>query len=154
MAADAAAPARPTGYDDCVSKYPAESPAQLPDPVRRALAHPGLIDITTTGRHSGQPRRIEIVYHVFDGRIYISGMPRADRRRSWLANLEADSRLTVHLKNGPMADVPATARIIDDPAERREVMARIIASAWHNQDLEQMVRHSPLIELTVPGLAA
>lgn len=122
--------------------------------VRRALAHPGLIDITTVGRQTGQPRRIEIVYHVFDGRIYISGMPRADRRRSWLANLEAEPRLTIHLKKGPVADVPATARIITKPEERRAVMARIIASAWHNQDLEQMVAHSPLIEVTVPALAA
>jgi deazaflavin-dependent oxidoreductase (nitroreductase family) len=124
------------------------------DQTRRALEHPGLIDITTTGRRSGQPRRIEIVYHVFDGRIYISGMPRADRRRSWLANLEADSHLTIHLKNGLVADVPATARIIDDPAERRSVMEQIIATAWHNQHLEEMIAHSPLIEVTVDALAA
>jgi deazaflavin-dependent oxidoreductase (nitroreductase family) len=124
------------------------------DQTRRALAHPGLIDITTTGRRSGEPRRIEIVYHVFDGRIYISGMPRADRRRSWLANLEADSHLTIHLKNGLVADVPATARIIDDPTERRAIMERIIATAWHDQDLEQMVAHSPLIEVSVDQLAA
>ncbi len=124
------------------------------DQIRRALAHPGLIDITTTGRRSGEPRRIEIVYHVFDGRIYISGMPRADRRRSWLANLDADPRLTVHLKNGPVADLPATARIIDEPAERRAIITRIIATAWRDQDLEQMVAHSPLIEVTVEALAA
>jgi deazaflavin-dependent oxidoreductase (nitroreductase family) len=124
------------------------------DQIRRALAHPGLIDITTTGRRSGEPRRIEIVYHVFDGRIYISGMPRADRRRSWLANLDADPRLTVHLKNGPVADLPATARIIDEPAERRAIITRIIATAWRDQDLEQMVAHSPLIEVTVEAPAA
>jgi deazaflavin-dependent oxidoreductase (nitroreductase family) len=122
--------------------------------IRRALTHPGIIDITTTGRRSGAARRIEIVYHVFDGRIYISGMPRADRRRSWLANLEADPRLTIHLKTGLHADLPATARIIGDPAERRAVIERIIASAWHNQDLEEMVAHSPLIEVTVRDLAA
>jgi deazaflavin-dependent oxidoreductase (nitroreductase family) len=122
--------------------------------VRRALAHPGLIDITTVGRRTGQPRRIEIVYHVFDGRIYISGMPRAERRRSWLANLEAEPRMTIHLKNGPVADVPATARIITEPEERRAVMARIIETAWRDQDLEQMVAHSPLIEVTVPAIAA
>ncbi len=124
------------------------------DQIRRALSHPGLIDITTTGRRSGEPRRIEIVYHVFDERIYISGMPRADRRRSWLANLDADPQLTIHLKNGPVADVPATARIIDEPAERRAVLERIIATAWRGQDLEQMVAHSPLIEVTVEAPAA
>jgi deazaflavin-dependent oxidoreductase (nitroreductase family) len=137
-----------------VSKYRAPQPATpLPEPVRRALSHPGLIDITTTGRRTGEPRRIEIVYHVFDGRIYISGMPRA-RRRSWLANLEANPRMTVHLKRGPVADLPGTARVITDPEERHAVMARIIASAWHDQDLQTMVAQSPLIEVTVEGLAA
>lgn len=41
--------------------------------IANALAHGDLIDITTTGRRTGLPRRIEIVYHVIDGRIYISG---------------------------------------------------------------------------------
>jgi deazaflavin-dependent oxidoreductase (nitroreductase family) len=137
-----------------VSNYKHDAPIPLPSPVQRALAHPGLIDITTTGRRSGHPRRIEIVYHVFDGRIYISGTPRAGRRRSWLANLDADPRLTIHVKNGLAADLAATARIITEPAERRAVLQRIIATAWHDQDLEQMVAHSPLIEVTIPALAA
>lgn len=139
-----------------MNNYPAglASPAPLSDPIRRALAHPNVIDITTTGRKTGQARRLEIVYHVFDGRIYISGMPRADRRRSWLANLERDPRLIVHLKTGIRADLPATARIITDPDERRAVMRRIIETAWHQQELEAMVAHSPLIEVTIEGLAA
>ena len=35
--------------------------------------HP--IDITTTGRRTGEARRIEIAIHNIDGRLYISGMP-------------------------------------------------------------------------------
>lgn len=122
--------------------------------IRQALNHSGVIDITTTGRQSRQPRRLEIVYHSFNGRVYISGMPRADRRRSWLANLEADPHFTFHLKRGPAADLPATARTITDEAERREIFRRIIDTAWHNQDLETMVRHSPLIEVTFENAAA
>ena len=49
--------------------------------VSRALSHGQVIDITTTGRRTGQPRRIEIVFHNIDGRIYITGMPRSDRAR-------------------------------------------------------------------------
>ena len=125
------------------------------DPVvRRALAHAGTIDITTTGRRTHQPRRVEIVYHVFDGRIYISGSPRADRRRSWLANLETDPHFVFHLKQGMATDLPATARIIKDPVERRAICAQIIETAWHNQDLEAMVSYSPLIEVTIDQLAA
>ena len=132
---------------NCVSNY-------LTDPVRRALAHSGLIDITTTGRRTGLPRRIEIVFHVFDGRIYISGLPRADRRRSWLANLERQPTFTFHLKGPIRADLPATARVITDPDERARVMSRIIESAWHGQNLAAMVAHSPLVEVTVDGVAA
>jgi deazaflavin-dependent oxidoreductase (nitroreductase family) len=140
-------------YDDCVINYEPEARASLSEPIRRALTHSGLFDITTTGRKSGLPRRIEIVYHVFDGRIYISGQPRR-RRRSWLANLAANPSLTLHLKRGLVADVPATARIIDDPDERREVMRRIIETAWHGMDLDTMVAWSPLVEVNVEGLAA
>jgi deazaflavin-dependent oxidoreductase (nitroreductase family) len=121
--------------------------SSVQDPVRLALEHGHTIDITTTGRRTRRPRRIEIVFHNIDGRIYISGTPRSDRRRSWLANLEADPHFTFHLKGKVKADLQATARIIDDEAERRAVLANV-ARAWRRTDLEEMVRHSPLIEVT------
>jgi deazaflavin-dependent oxidoreductase (nitroreductase family) len=122
--------------------------------VSRALrARRDIIDITTVGRRTGEPRRIEIVFHNIDGRIYISGMP-APVRRAWLANLEADPRFTFHLKRSVSADLPARARLVDDEAERRQVFAEIIASAWRDQDLETMVRQSPLIQVSIEGLAA
>jgi deazaflavin-dependent oxidoreductase (nitroreductase family) len=119
----------------------------ISDPVQRAFAHGDVIDITTTGRRSGQPRRNEIVYHVIYGRIYISGSPRRERR-SWLANLDAKPQFTFHLKRGSKADLPATARIVDDPDERQTVMRHIIETAWHGQNLEAMVAYSPLIEVS------
>ena len=64
---------------------------------------------------------------------------RADRKRAWLVNLERNPRMTFHIKRGSQADVPATARIVEDPEERRTVMRHIIDTAWHNQDLEAMV---------------
>jgi len=123
----------------------------MDDSIRRALAESGVIDITTTGRRSGEPRRIEIVYHAIDGRIYISGMPRADRKRSWLANLEADPHFTFHLKGAVTADLPATARVITDEKERRAVLEHV-ARAWQRTDLDVMAAHSPLGEVTIDGL--
>ena len=120
--------------------------------VRQALAHGGLIGITTTGRKTGLRRRIPIVFHTIGGRMYISGMP-SQRRRSWLANLEADPRLTVHLVRGVRADLPATARVIADDAERRSVLTHV-ARAWRRDDVETMVQYSPLIEVTLDGLAS
>ncbi len=121
--------------------------------IRTALSHGHTIDITTTGRRTHEPRRIEIVFHVFEGRLYISGKP-SSRTRAWIHNLQADPRLIVHLK-GPdvVADLPATARIIDDVAERREVLTKV-AQVWRRTDVDEMVAHAPLIEVIVPGYGA
>ena len=125
----------------------------MDDPIRTALSHGGTIDITTTGRATGRPRRIEIVFHRIDGRMWISGQP-SPRRRSWLANLADDPRMTVHLK-GPIAvaDLPGTARIVDDPAERRTILERV-ARAWNRTDVDRMVAESPLIEVILDEQAA
>ena len=120
--------------------------------IRQALASGLLVDITTTGRSSGEPRRIEIVTHVFDGRIYISGMPDPSRERAWLLNLKTKPQMTLHLKKGPVADLAATARVISDPAERHQIMA-LIAQVW-NRDPSAMEAHSPLIEVAVDGYGA
>ena len=120
--------------------------------IDRALSRGHTIDITTTGRKTGQARRIEIVFHVIDGRVYITGMA-SPRRRSWLANLEADPRFTFHLKGAVRADLPATARIISDEDERRAIFREIVKT-WTNQQVETMTRYSPLIEVTFEALAA
>jgi hypothetical protein len=43
--------------------------------ITQALEQGGIADITTTGRRTGQPRRIEIFFHNFDGDLYIGGRP-------------------------------------------------------------------------------
>lgn len=114
--------------------------------IDSALERGHTIDITTTGRQSGKPRRLEIVFHNIDGRVYISGIP-SRNRRSWIANLDADPHLIFHLKGKVKADLPATARVIEDEAERREILPHV-ARNWGRTDLEAMVRYSPLIEVT------
>jgi deazaflavin-dependent oxidoreductase (nitroreductase family) len=120
----------------------------MDEAIQRALSRGHTIDITTSGRKTGQPRRIEIVFHNFDGRIFISGIP-SSRKRSWIANLEADPRLTFHLKGpGASADLPATARVITDDAERRAILPQI-AAVWGRRDLDAMIAASPLIEVSL-----
>ena len=121
--------------------------AATKEAIDSALERGHTIDITTTGRQSRKPRRVEIVFHSIDGRIYISGVP-SPNRRSWLANLDADPHMTFHLKGKVHADLPATARVIDEEAERREILPHI-ARNWGRKDLEVMVRYSPLIEVTL-----
>jgi len=119
------------------------------DSLDAALARGHTIDITTTGRRSGKPRRLEIVFHNIDGRIYISGIPRPEKR-DWLLNLETNPRFTFHLKGRTDADLAATARVIDDEAERRKILPHV-ARAWRRNDVDAMVRYSPLIEVTFAG---
>ncbi len=56
----------------------------------------------------------------------------------------------MHLKGAVRADLPAKARIIDDEAERRQILAAV-ARNWKRKDLATMVRLSPLIEVGFDG---
>ncbi len=124
--------------------------ASLDQPIRDALARGGVVDITPTGRKSGRPQRIEIVFHNVGGRLYISGMP--GFKRSYIANLTADPQFTFHLKGPVKADLAATARVITDEAERREVLPHI-ARIWKRDDIDTMIESSPLFEVTIDGPA-
>ncbi|MBJ7609308.1 MAG: nitroreductase family deazaflavin-dependent oxidoreductase [Candidatus Dormibacteraeota bacterium] len=88
------------------------------------------IDITTSGRRTGEPRRIEIVFYRLGDDVYLSGIP-GPTTRNWLANLAANPEFTFHLKHGVVADLPATATVIVDAAERRRVLAVFVEEFNH-----------------------
>ncbi len=120
------------------------------DDWAKALASDEVIDITTTGRTSGVPRRIEIWFHRLDGRYYITGTP--GRARSWYANLVADPQFTFHLKQSASADLPATARPITGSDERAAVFAGILPRLGELTDTPGMeaaawLAKSPLVEV-------
>jgi deazaflavin-dependent oxidoreductase (nitroreductase family) len=110
------------------------------------------IDITTLGRRSGIPRRIEVWFHRVDGRWYITGMPGP---RSWYANLRAHPRFIVHLKHAVTADLPATAVPVDGPTRQRVITAvldlqnrpGIAARVSRRQDLGDWLARSPLVQI-------
>ena len=114
--------------------------------VQAELQRPQLVDITTHGRKTGQPRRVELVFHNVANRIVISGRPGFPR--GWVANLKADPRMTFHLKGGLVADLPAIGRVITDRTEREQLLAPI-ARLWRI-DQALMVRSAPLVEVTFP----
>ncbi len=118
--------------------------------LRAALGQNQVVDLTTTGRRTGEPRRIEIFLHHLDRRLFITGMPRPGSTRAWLHNVAADPGVVLHLKHTTVADLPATARLVADPDERRPLLSAA-AATWGRDDLDVMMEHSPLIELTVAG---
>lgn len=131
------------------------------DAARRAVAidrsspaRDRTIDITTIGRRSGRPRRIEIWFYRADGEIYLSGLP---AKRSWYANLGANPAFTFHLKHGVRADLPATSKPITDEVERRRIFTQFVDDL--NQpsnpgrisqptNVEDWMAGSPLMEIS------
>ncbi|WP_435222123.1 nitroreductase family deazaflavin-dependent oxidoreductase [Streptomyces sp. Tue6028] len=85
-----------------------------------------IIDITTTGRRTGRPRRIEIFFYRALNQTYLcSGT--SGRPTSWYANLLTHPEFTLHLKHGIRADLAARATPVTDDTERRRILAEIVA---------------------------
>lgn len=122
----------------------------MDDDVREALAKDMTIDLTTIGRTSGQPRKIEIWMIKVGDRIVITGTPGP---RDWYANLLADPTCTIHLKERIRADLPATATPITDPAVRTEVFEHVEATWYRRQgeDLETLVAEAPMVQVWIDG---
>ena len=115
------------------------------DLARAELVDDPTVDITTTGRTTGLPRRIEIWMLDVDGRFFITG---TSGRRDWLANLRANPTLYVHLKRHGHVDLAARAIDIEDAATRRAVLEHPSASWYRDQEqLELLVDTAPLVEV-------
>ncbi|MGN6742615.1 MAG: nitroreductase family deazaflavin-dependent oxidoreductase [Amnibacterium sp.] len=111
--------------------------------IEQALATDRIIDITTTGKRSGEPRRIEIWFHRVDGRYYITGTPGP---RSWYANLLANPDFTFHLKESAQADLPARATPVVGAEKQRLLEA--ITSSIASPEIRLDAEDSPLVEVT------
>ena len=113
--------------------------------VSEELGDDPTIDITTYGRRSGEPRRIEIWMMDVDGCYFITGTPGP---RDWLANLRADPRLIVHLKHTAHLDLAATASPVADEATRRDVLEHLTARWYSTQTtLDDLVANAPMVEV-------
>ena len=118
----------------------------LTEDVQQALDQDQVIDITTTGRKSGEPSRIETWFHRVGDRYFLTGTP---GKRDWYANLAANPDFTFHLKRSAQADLPAVASAIIDTAERRLVLDQVLTSIGRpSSELDAWVSGAPLVEVT------
>ncbi len=119
----------------------------IAEQVQLALSRDLVVDITTTGRKSGQPRTLEIWFHRVDGRYYITGWPGA---RGWYANLLDNPRFTIHFTASASGAVDAVARPITDEIERRRIIGAVfdLEGGASRGDFESWVATSPVIEFT------
>jgi deazaflavin-dependent oxidoreductase (nitroreductase family) len=115
------------------------------DLVRAELEDDPTVDITTTGRRSGLQRRIEIWMLDVDGRFFITGTP---GRRDWLANLNANPNLVVHLKRHGHVELDAQATPVRDETTRRAVLDHLSATWYRSQGpLDVLVDTAPMVEV-------
>lgn len=109
----------------------------------------GIADITTVGRKSGQPRRVEIYFHQFDGDYYLTGRP--GRKRDWEANIKATPEFILHLKRGITEDIPVVGEYESDPEVRRAILLRALVESWDSDPeksgaaVDKWVEQSPFI---------
>lgn len=121
----------------------------MDESIREALDRGGIADITTIGRKTGRPHRIEIYFHQFDGEYYLTG--RHGGKRHWEANIIANPEFTLHLKRGVQADIPVVGEPEPDPEERARILRRALIESWDSPPdrvetaLHKWVEGSPFI---------
>ena len=106
------------------------------------------VEITTIGRRSGRPVRIEIWWFRFEDRFLITGTPGP---RDWLANLQAEPRIVVHALG---LDLPGRTRQVDDDGLRRRFFAQPDPEVeWYlaNADVRDLVTRAPMVEVLLDG---
>lgn len=104
------------------------------------------VDITTFGRKSGRPHRIEIWWFHVDGRFVITGTP---GRRDWLANVLHDPRVIVHAGDD---EIEALVEEIRDPVFRRRVFTHGDTGWYTTQsELDHLVAAAPMVEIHLPA---
>ena len=91
--------------------------------------------LTTTGRRSGRPHRIEIWFAAHDRRLYLlsGGRDRSD----WVRNLQANGRVSVELAGEHQL---GTARVLE-PGTAEDLLARELLVAKY-----EPVEHDSLEE--------
>ena len=114
----------------------------LDRPTLEELADVLTIDLTTIGRRSGRPRRIEIWWFHVAGRFVITGTP---GRRDWYANVLDNPAVIVHAAGW---DMEAIAQPIHDPGERALVFDSP-RTRWYTTQAERqrLIDEAPMIEV-------
>ncbi|GAB3298778.1 nitroreductase family deazaflavin-dependent oxidoreductase [Epidermidibacterium keratini] len=110
-----------------------------------------VLELTTTGRRSGQPRSCFLTAPVQRGDSYIVVASRGgdDTMPAWFLNLKANPDVMVSLRGGPAQ--PWTARVLPD--DERDALWPELTSSYPNYAGYQRktARTIPLVELTPQG---
>ena len=107
--------------------------------------------LTSVGRRTGRPHRIEIWFAAHEGRLYLlsGGRERAD----WVRNLQANPRVTVELGNETYVGV---ARVLEAGAADDQLASQLLLTkcADSEDDLDGWGRTSLPVVIEFPTEAA
>jgi deazaflavin-dependent oxidoreductase (nitroreductase family) len=107
-----------------------------------------VLELTTTGRKSGQPRSVMLTSPLQEGQAYVVVASRGgdDQHPAWFLNLRDEPKVEVAVKGAPAR--PMTARIAD--ADERARIWPVIAGKYANYAGYQKKtrREIPLVLLT------
>jgi deazaflavin-dependent oxidoreductase (nitroreductase family) len=118
----------------------------MPHPTDDELARHRTIDLTTIGRRSGQPSRIEIWWFYIDGSFFITGTPGA---RDWYANVNADPNVVIHVAGH---DLPATAQPVSEVETRSRVFDSELTRWYSSQSQRQrLIDDAPMVRISFNG---
>lgn len=99
------------------------------------------VEITTIGRRTRRPRRVEIWRYRAGGRLWLTGSPGS---RDWYTNLVAHPEFTLHLED---RDLRVRGRVVADQRERARVFGEIVPGLDWAGSLESWIAESPLVEI-------
>ncbi|MFM7126527.1 MAG: nitroreductase/quinone reductase family protein [Actinomycetota bacterium] len=107
-----------------------------------------VLELTTTGRHSGQPRSVMLTSPVQEHGTWVIVASRGgdDRHPAWFLNLQANPRVNVRLEGGPARDM--TARIATGD-ERQRLWSAVVGTYPHYGTYQNKTqREIPLVILS------
>jgi len=85
----------------------------MPDVVPASFTDARVLYLTTMGRHSGQPRTIEIWFTCYRGRLYLNA--ERTHNANWVRNILQNPDVHVRIKGQQFA---GRARVLDQQADR------------------------------------
>ena len=94
-----------------------------------AIASTEYAYLTTTGRKSGNPHRIEIWFGVSDGRIYLKSGGR--EKSDWVQNLIAQPQVTIEIGN---ETVRGFATILEEGSDADRTARMLLVQKYQKKD--------------------
>ena len=113
--------------------------------IKIALEADSVVDITTIGRKSAQPHRVEVNVRHVEGQIYLSNRPK--NLRDWVANIKINPEFIYHFTQSVQLDFRARATPIHDPELRRQLFSVILEREGLMEELEDRITYSNLFKV-------